>query len=77
MTGRDLKSARGKLVGHHYGAVKIMAAKLETPYRTYQGWEASKGSIPGISAVAVRALLLLAEIDQAVVEAPPVEAVEL
>ena len=49
MTGRDLQMARGKLVGNRRGAVKLMAEKLETPYRTYQGWEASKGLIPGVS----------------------------
>ena len=63
MTGRDLQMARGKLVGTGRGAVKRMAEKLETPYRTYQGWEASKGVIPGVAAVAVKALVTLAEID--------------
>lgn len=66
MTGRDLKVARGRLVGGGRGAVKTMAGKLETPYRTYQGWEACKGSIPGVASVAVKALMLLAEIDAAV-----------
>ena len=63
MTGRDLQIARGKLVGGGRGAVKTMAEKLETPYRTYQGWEARKGLIPGVASVAVKALLLLTEID--------------
>jgi hypothetical protein len=66
MTGRDLQMARGKLVGNRRGAVKLMAEKLETPYRTYQGWEASKGLIPGVAAVAVKALSTLAEIGQEV-----------
>lgn len=63
MTGRDLQMARGKLVGNRRGAVKLMAEKLETPYRTYQGWEGAKGVIPGVAAVAVKALVKLAEID--------------
>jgi len=64
MIGRDLKAARMKLVGDHRGAVKTMAEKLETPYRTYPSWEARKGSIPGVAAVAVKGLLKLLEIDQ-------------
>lgn len=60
MTGRDLKIARGKLTGTGRGAVKIMAQKLETPYRTYQGWEAKAGQIPGIASVAISALLAAA-----------------
>lgn len=59
MTGRDLKSARAKLTGTGRGAVKTMAQKLETPYRTYQGWEGNQGQIPGIASVAVNALLTL------------------
>lgn len=59
MTGRDLKNARGKLTGTGRGAVKTLAQKLETPYRTYQGWEAKSGQIPGIASVAVTALLTL------------------
>lgn len=59
MTGRDLKNARGKLTGTGRGAVKTMAQKLETPYRTYQGWEAKAGQIPGIASVAVTGLLAL------------------
>lgn len=62
MTGRDLRVAREKLVGSSRGAVKTMAEKLETPYRTYQGWEGRKGLIPGVASVAVKALMLLAEI---------------
>ena len=63
MTGRDLVAARGKLVGTGRGAVKLMANKLETPYSTYQKWEARPGLIPCIAAVAVSALLALAEIE--------------
>ena len=59
MTGRDLKNARAKLTGTGRGAVKTMAQKLETPYRTYQGWEGNPGQIPGIASVAVTALLTL------------------
>ena len=66
MTGRDLTAARIKLVGDHRGAVKSMAQKLETPKRTYQGWEARKGSVPGVVSTAINALLLIAEIDAAV-----------
>lgn len=62
MTGKDLIIARGKLTGTGRGAVKIMACKLETPYRTYQGWEARSDQIPGIVSVAVNGLLNLAEI---------------
>lgn len=76
MTGRDLKMARGKLVGTGRGAVKTMAARLDTPYRTYQGWEASKGMIPGVAGVAVESLIKLAEIDQAVDEMEAEEAEE-
>ena len=65
MTGRDLRAARTKLVGDHRGAVKNMAQKLETPKRTYQGWEARKGVVPGATSVAVKLLLRLAEIDAA------------
>ena len=60
MTGKDLKIARAKLTGSSRGSVKTMAQKLETPYRTYQGWEARKGQIPGIVSVAISALLKLA-----------------
>ena len=59
MTGKDLKIARGKLTATGRGSIKSMAQKLETPYRTYQGWEARKGQIPGIASVAVTALLTL------------------
>ena len=59
MTGKDLKIARGKLTGTGRGSVKLMAQKLETPYRTYQGWEANPNQIPGIASVAVTALLAL------------------
>ena len=59
MTGKDLKIARAKLAGTGRGSVKTMARKLETPYRTYQGWEANKGQIPGIASVAITALLTL------------------
>ena len=62
MTGRDLKANRIKLVGDGYGMVKKMADKLETPKRTYQGYEARSGSVPGAVAVAVTCLLQLAEI---------------
>lgn len=64
MTGRDLKAARIKLVGDKRGAVKTMADKLETAKRTYQGWEARKGSIPGIASVAVKGLIKLNQIAQ-------------
>lgn len=63
MIGRDLIAARVKLVGDHRGAVRTMAEKLETPKRTYQGWEARKGGIPGAAGIAVSSLLQLAEID--------------
>lgn len=59
MTGRDLIAARGKLVGTGYGSVRAMARRLGTPYRTYQGWEARKGSLPGVVGVAVESLLEL------------------
>lgn len=62
MTGKDLKIARAKLTGTGRGAVKTMAQKLETPYRTYQGWEARKGQIPGVVSVGIKALLSLAEL---------------
>lgn len=62
MTGKDLKIARGKLVGTRRNAVQVMADKLETPKRTYQGWEARKGQIPGIVSVGIKALLNLAEL---------------
>lgn len=64
MIGRDLKAARLKLVGDHRGAIKTMAEKLETPYRTYQSWEALKSNIPGAASVAVKGLLKLLEIEQ-------------
>lgn len=64
MTGRDLKAARIKLVGDRRGAVKTMSEKLETPYRTYQAWEALTGAIPGVAGAAVKALLKLFENDQ-------------
>ena len=57
MTGRDLKAARIKLFGDGRGAIKKMAQTLETAYRTYQGWEARIGSIPGVASVAVKGLL--------------------
>lgn len=53
-----------------------MAAKLDTPYRTYQGWEAAKGLIPGIAGVAVKALIKLYEIDQGVAEMDDPDPVE-
>jgi len=61
MTGRDLRAARTRLTGDGYGAIKLMAQKLETPYRTYQSWEARAGSIPGVAGVAVKGLLKEAE----------------
>jgi|GEM_PF-2873003 len=64
MTGRDLKAIRIKLVGDARGAVKLMANKLETPYRTYQDWEAHSGSIPGVASVAIKSLEKLAQITQ-------------
>ena len=63
VTGRDLKAARIKLAGDGHGSVKTMAAKLETAKRTYQGWEARPGSVPGVASVAVKALLKLVEIN--------------
>jgi hypothetical protein len=60
--GSELRVIRARLVGGGHGAIKVMAARLETPYRTYQGWEAKKGAIPGAAAVAVRALLRLQEL---------------
>lgn len=60
MTGKDLIIARSKLTSPGRGRVQAMADKLETPKRTYQGWEARKGQIPGIASVAVSALLKLA-----------------
>ncbi|WP_321367549.1 hypothetical protein [uncultured Desulfuromusa sp.] len=65
MTGRDLKAIRIKLVGDKRGAVKKMAAKLETAYRTYQSWEARKGSIPGVASVAVKGLEYMADLGRA------------
>jgi hypothetical protein len=62
MTGRDLKAARIKLEGDGHRAVKRMAERLETAKRTYQGWEARKGSIPGVASVAVKGLLRLEDI---------------
>ena len=62
MIGGELRVIRARLVGDGHGAIKSMAARLETPYRTYQGWEARKGAIPGVAGVAVRALLRLEEI---------------
>lgn len=62
MTGRDLKAARIKMVGDGHRAVKRMAEKLETAKRTYQGWEARKGSIPGVVSVAVKGLLKLEDL---------------
>lgn len=64
MVGRDLKAIRIKLVGDTRGSVKLMANKLETPYRTYQDWEARQGSIPGVAAVAINSLKRLAEKSQ-------------
>jgi hypothetical protein len=75
MTGRDLRAARGKLVGNGRGAVKLMAEKLETPYRTYQGWEARKGLIPGVAGVAVKALIKLSDADQELAEFETVDEV--
>ncbi len=63
MTGRDLKAIRIKLLGDRHGAIKRKASKLETPYRTYQSWEAQKGSIPGVASVAVRGVERLTEIE--------------
>lgn len=73
MTGRDLRAARLKLVGDRRGSVVTMSAKLETAYRTYQGWEARKGAIPGVAGVAVKGLLLIAEIEAWGQEPDPVD----
>ncbi len=76
MTGRDLKATRIKLEGDGHKSVKRMAEKLETPKRTYQDWEARKGVVPGVVCVAVKTLLLIAEIEAAVEEENP-EALQL
>jgi hypothetical protein len=75
MTGRDLKATRIRLEGDGHKSVKRMAEKLETPKRTCQDWEARKGVVPGVVSVAVKALLLLAQID-ATVEAENHEEVQ-
>lgn len=65
MTGRDLKANRIKLTGDGHGDEKRMAEKLELAKRTYQGYEARKGSVPGPVSVAVKGLVKLAEINAA------------
>lgn len=52
MNAATLKSARLAL-GMNQAA---MAKLLDTPYRTYQDWEADKARIPGVVGVAVRLL---------------------
>jgi hypothetical protein len=61
MTGRDLRANRIKLTGDGYGDVKRMAEKLELAKRTYQDYEARKGSVPGPVSVAVKLLIEKAE----------------
>lgn len=64
MNGGDLKTIRIKLTGDSRGSIKTMAQKLETPYRTYQDWEARKGAIPGVVSVAIKALKKLDDIER-------------
>lgn len=52
MTGESLKNARMTLGL----SVSELARQLDTPYRTYQDWEAGRNRIPGITKVAVALL---------------------
>lgn len=49
MTNEDLKQAR-LTMGLN---IKQMAARLQTPYRTYQDWELGNRRIPGIVNVTI------------------------
>lgn len=52
MTTDELKNARKTLKMNQ----AAMAVLLDTPYRTYQDWEAGKARIPGVVGVAMRLL---------------------